>query len=190
MGLKLITAPAVEPVTLAEAKAQLRKTTADEDALISSLIVAARNFAEAYTGRAFITQTWDYVLDAFPCGLFELPKGPLQSVSSVKYLDSAGVEQTLAAAGYKVDALTDPGRIAPAYGQSWPTTRSEPNAVTVRFVAGYGDASAVPQAIKEALLLLISHLFENREAVAEGNFSALPLGFEPMLAFYRVIRWA
>jgi uncharacterized phiE125 gp8 family phage protein len=132
------------------------------------------------------------VLDAFPAGILELPKPPLQSIEEVVYIDSNGVEQTLAASAYKVDALTDPGRIAPAYGEVWPTTRAEPNAVRIRFVAGFGDSSsAVPAPIKQAILLLVGHLFENREAVqSAGDFYRLPLGAEALLSPYRVIRWA
>lgn len=190
MGLKLVTGPAVEPVTLAEAKAHLRVTGTDEDALVSALIVAARSFAEECTGRAFVTQTWDYVLDAFPCAAFELPKAPLQSVTSVSYVDTDGATQTLDSGLYKVDAITDPGRIAPAYGETWPSTRAEENAVTIRFVAGYGLAAAVPQPIKQALLLMTGQQFEHREATAEGSWSRLPLGVDALLGLYRVFRWA
>lgn len=190
MGLKLVTAPSVEPVTLAEAKAHVRATDTAEDALISALIVAARSFAEDFTGRAFVTQTWDWALDEFPLYLAELPKAPLQSVTSVSYIDTNGATQTLGASLYKVDALTDPGRMAPAYGEVWPSTRSEPNAVTVRFVAGYGLAAAVPQPIKQAMLLLVGQQYEHREVTEEGSWSRLPYAVDALLGLYRVIRWA
>lgn len=200
MGLKLIIPPGIgspstpaEPVTLEEARTHIRGYTGitTEDDLLQSLITAARVYCETITNRVLLTQTWDMVLDAFPPGIMELPKPPLISVESVKHIDNNGTEQTLAPSAYKVDAVTDPGRIAPAYGTVWPVTRSEPNAVTIRFIAGYGElAATVPMPIRQAMLLMIGHLFENREAVqAEGNFYRLPLGPEALLSPYRVLRW-
>jgi len=190
MGLKLVTAPAEEPVSLALAKAHLRVTASEEDALIQSLIIAARDQAETFTRRRFITQTWDLVLDCFPWWRLELPNAPLQSVSSITYIDTAGGSQTLDAAKYLVDAKTDPGRLEPAYGEVWPTTRLQMNAVTVRFVCGYGLAAAVPQPIKHAMLLLIGHLYQNREAIVVGELpQELPLGVQSLLAPYRAVRF-
>jgi len=199
--LKLIIPPGIgspttgpaEPLTLEDARAHIRaySDVTAEDSLIESLITAARAYAENFTNRVLLTQTWDLVLDAFPAGILELPQAPLQSIDSVLYIDSDGAEQTLAASAYKVDAVTDPGRVAPAYGALWPMTRAEPNAVTIRFVAGYGDAAAaVPMPIKQAMLLMVGHLYQNREAVqAEGDFYRLPLGVEALLSPYRVLRW-
>jgi len=200
MGLKLITAPGIgspstptEPITLEEARAHIHAFTdvTEEDTLIEALITAARAFAENYTNRVFLTQTWELVLDAFPSGILELPKAPLQSVTSIIYIDNDGTEQTLAASAYKQDTVTDPGRIAPAYGTIWPSTRSEPNAVTIQFNAGYGDQAAnVPQPIRQAMLLMIAHLYDNRAAVETGgDFYRLPLGVDALLAQYRVLRW-
>lgn len=196
MGLKLISGPGIgspsdtEPVSLAEALAHLRIDSGDEDALISSLVTAARTYAENYCNRAFITQVWDLVLDAFPRDILELPKAPLQDIEEVVYIDHAGAEQTLAASQYKVDTITDPGRIAPAYGEAWPVTRGEPNAVRIRFSAGYGGvATAVPAPIKHAILLLVAHLFENREAARDGAWSRLPFGVDALLSPYRILRW-
>lgn len=188
MGLKLITAPSVEPITLEEARQHLRVTSTSEDALILALVTTARLHAEEISERAFVTQTWDYSLDAFPAGIFELPKAPLQSVTSVTYLDTDGASQTLDSSLYKVDAVSDPGRIAPAYGEVWPSTRDEPNAVTVRFVAGYGLAAAVPRPLKQAMLLILGHLYMNREDTVEGNVYALPAGSRALLSTYRVFR--
>lgn len=190
MGLKLVTAPEAEPVSLAEAKAHLRVTSADEETLISALIVAAREHCEAWTHRRFVTQTWDLVLDCFPGWSLEFPNAPLQSVTSVTYVDTAGATQTLDSSEYLVDAQTDPGRIAPAYGLHWPATRDQMNAVTIRFACGYGAAAAVPSAIKAAMLLIVGHLFENREEAVTGTIIAeLPFGVPALLAPYRVVRF-
>lgn len=190
MGLKLVTAPAEEPVTSAEAKAHLRVTTADEDTLIASLIIAAREFVENHTHRRLITQTWDWVLDSFSAHCLEVPHAPLQSVSSITYVDTAGATQTLGTSLYTVDAKTDPGRVQPAFGESWPSTREVLNAVTVRFIAGYGLAASVPQAIKQAMLLLIGHWFENREAVVTGTISTgVQMTVDALLAPHRVVRF-
>lgn len=166
MALTLVTAPAAEPLTLAEAKDQLRVDHSVEDDLITALIVAARQKAETITRRAFVTQTWDLTLDKFPVwcnGPIEVPLGQLQSVDSFTFIDADGTTQTLDDALYKVDTVSEPGRIVPVYGQSWPVTRCEINAVTIRFTAGYGEAGVVPQIIKQAMLLMICFWYENRE---------------------------
>jgi uncharacterized phiE125 gp8 family phage protein len=166
-ALTLHTAPVEEPVTLAEAKMHCRITSSAEDALISAWIIAARGRAENYTHRRFITQTWDWSMDAFPCGVIEVPHAPLQSVTEITYIDGAGIEQTLDPAAYQVDAKSDPGRIAPV-GVAWVTTPSNTlNAVTVTFVCGYGLAVDVPQEIRAAMLLHISDLNEHRETTIE-----------------------
>ncbi|MDW3204574.1 MAG: hypothetical protein R8L07_03445 [Alphaproteobacteria bacterium] len=134
--------------------------------------------ADGILGRALITQTWQMKLPSFPCKLdpihrdrrIVLPLPPLQSVTSITYFDSAGDEQTLATSVYSV--LTrgmEKGAIVPAYGQSWPATRARADAVTVTFVAGYGNSSDdIPAAIRAAALLLIGDLYEGRTETEVG----------------------
>lgn len=156
IALKLITAPAAEPVTLAEAKSQLRVDGTDDDTLITGLIKNAREYCEAFQNRAMVTQTWDLWLGAWPSGdHIEIPLPPLQSVTSVKYYGTDDTEYILAATEYDTDDKGYKGRVALKYGKSWPTTTLRPsNAVVVRFVAGYGDAAtAVPQKVKQAMML-------------------------------------
>lgn len=169
MGLTLITAPAEEPITLADAKVHLRVDGTEEDALITALIVAARRQAEHLTGRALVTQTWRCTLPAFPADSLDLPRSPLQSVSSLTYLDPVGASQTLPSADYQ--AITDEivGRVLPAYGKSWPACRVAPGSVAVTFVAGYGAAAAVPQDIKSWMLLAIGTWYAQRETVITGT---------------------
>lgn len=187
MPLKIITTPDSEPVTLSEAKMHLRETLPDNDTLINSLITAARQWAENFTGRALLTQTWDYLLDAFTDEAIVLPFPPLQSVTSIKYIDASGVEQTLATSEYVVDTASQPGVVRLAYGKSWPSARAQANAVAIRFAAGYGNASAVPGAIKSACLLMIGELYERREhGIAGTVISVVPVSAEYLLFPYRI----
>lgn len=174
MALTLYTAPVSEPVSLSEAKAHLRvpSDVTDEDALISGLITASREYAESYTGRAIRTQTWDLKLDAFPCDEIVLPFPPVTSVTSISYVDTNGDSQTWSSSYYQTSLPSGPqaakARIWPAYGQYFPSTRTQMDAVTVRFVAGYSTVAAVPESIKAAIKLLVGHWYMNREHVAVG----------------------
>ena len=189
-ALALITAPTAEPVTLTEAKAHLRVTAADDDTLITSLIVAARHWAEGFTGRALITQTWDLYLDAFPEWELTLPKPLLQSITSIAYTDTNGASQTLATDQYLVDSKSEPGRITPAYGLVWPSTRWQTNAVKVRLVAGYADAAAVPGPVKSACLLMLGELYARREsAIVGAPIASVPVSAEYLLWPYRSLRF-
>ena len=186
MALTLITGPTHEPLSLGETKDHLRVDGTDDDALIEALIIAARRHAEGFTWRVFISQVWDLHLDAFPTGTLLLPTPPLISVASVKYYDAADVQQTLAASTYQVDAASEPGRLALADGQSWPTPDVRLNAVTIRFTAGWADRSQVPADIKSALLLLIGHWFAHRETVIVGQTPAeLPMATTALLWYWR-----
>lgn len=186
----LVTAPACEPITLAEAKLWLRYTASDQDDLIVGLIVAARRHVESHTGRRLITSTWDLKLDRFPWSLcpITLPYAPLSSVTSIKYLDVNGTEQTWASSNYIVDSASEPGRITPAFNACWPVTQCRMNAVTVRYVAGYGARpDQVPAGITVAVRFLISHWFLNREPVAIGTIVAsIPDTMNALLEPYRV----
>jgi len=183
MTLSLVTPPTAEPVTLAQQKLHSRVTLDYEDSLIEGLIRAARQYAETVQRRQLITATWRLSLAQFPCELV-LPLPPLQSVTSINYVDGAGDTQTLSPSLYIVDAYREPGRIVPAYGTLWPTARCQPNSVNVTFVAGYGDLpSDVPESTRQAVKLLTGHWFENREAVVMGTISGvLPLAVESLLA--------
>lgn len=139
-----------------------------EDDLLNAIIMAAREHVEDITGRALMTQTWDYYLDAFPCGnSIELPFGNLQSVASVKYKDTDGTETTLTeGTDYLVEGNGEgKGRLVLPYGCTWPSVTPYPsNPITIRFVCGYVSAVAVPFRVKAALLMICSDLYENRES--------------------------
>lgn len=184
MSLILIQAPATEPVTVAEAKLHQRIEHAEEDALIATYIKAARMTCEHILQRALVTQTWERVLDAFPPREIELGMPPVQSVVSVKYTDTAGNEQTLSNTLYTLEPVLEPGFVLPAYGTCWPATMDTVNAVRVRFVAGYGDAPAVPDGIKEWILLHVGHWYCNRAAASDKRYETVAL-FDGLLDRWR-----
>ena len=201
-SLKLVTAATAEPVLATEAKAHLRETAtaASVTSLINGYIVGARDMGEEDTGRAWMKQTWDMKLDEFPCddGPILVPKPPLQSITSITYVNSTGGSSTLAATGYRVDRHSEPARITPAYGAYWPTTRDVTGAVTVRFVCGYttasgaaaGNPASVPRRLKQGLLLTVGHWYENRERVVVGEGAQeLPVAAKSLYNQLRVFRF-
>lgn len=164
---KVVTPVAAEPVTTAEAKLHCRVDTTADDTLFDALVVAAREFAEHYTGRAFAAQTLELALDTFPdCNAdwIDLDMPPVASVSSVKYTDTAGVEQTMDSGDYSLSVYGESRRISLAYNVSWPLTQDIPNAVRIRYVTGY---TTLPKAAKQGLLLVIGHFYEKRGAATE-----------------------
>lgn len=193
--------PGAEPVTLAQARVQCRLTADDttiEDTQFTEVwIPAARRHAEAYTNRSFITQTWRLVLDCFPDCL-ELERGDVQQITALTYRDMAGVTQTMswAAAANGVQRSSDgtlvadlsggTARIAPAFGCVWPIALPEMAAIAITYTAGYGNAAAVPEGIKNWILLRVARMYANREEPLEGEASASYL--DGMLDPYCVIR--
>lgn len=186
LRVRITTPPAVEPLTTAEAKLHLRIDHDDEDSYIDGLITTARLYCEDVSQRALITRTYTARLDRWPGSVIELPYPPLLAVTSIKYTDIDGNESTYSSANYLVDAHREPGRIALKNGVSWPSvTLQEINGVEIVWTAGYGAAgSDVPERYRQAMLLLIGHYYENREAimVAQGaNMATLPLALDALL---------
>jgi uncharacterized phiE125 gp8 family phage protein len=182
--MKVITPPLLEPVPIAEVKDQLGIDDTRSDGLLSRRITEARSWAENYTGRAFLKQTreirWDCFVDEH-----ELPSA--LTVESVKYIDTDGVEQTVSSTDYTLDTYAFLPFVRSAYGVSWPTPRSERNAVRIQFTAGYGDtAEAVPSLIKEALILLVGH-WTNQQGPSESGIvmSRIPYAVRDMLDAFR-----
>lgn len=163
MTVSLVTAPAAEPLVLADAKAQARVGSAtDEDDLVGAYIKAARDRVERYTRTKLITQTWRITLDGFPPAI-EIPLWPVQSINKITYTDQDGTEQTLASSKYRLVTSRRPNVIAPAYLEVWPVTRVDFDAVKADVVVGYGAAgSGVPPNVLHAMRLLIADMFDVR----------------------------
>jgi len=189
-NLTLITAPADHPMTVTEAKDHLRVTVADEDDRIESIMQAAIAYLdgrEGILGRALAPQTWEYTLDRFPvCSWIDLPLPPVQSITSIVYKDVSGNPQTWGGGNYSLGADKHwRPRIIRAPNVSWPGTWGEPEAVTIRAIHGYASGADVPEPIRQALLLLIGHWFDNREAVLTGTISKeIEFGVEALVAPY------
>lgn len=189
IALDIITQPAVEPLTTADAKAHLRVDSSTEDTLIASYVAAARIYYEQAIWRALVTQTWAMRLEQWPDGeCMVLPKPPLQSVTSIVYTDSDGNTHTMPTSDYVVYAQ-DPGRLWLAYGASWPTATLRPGpSIVITFVAGHGVAADVPEIDKQAIRLLLGHFYENREsviAVPGISLAQLPMAVQSIVHMRR-----
>lgn len=166
MRWKIKTDAATEPVTTAEAKAQLNIPTGvtDWDDLIDAKVKSARMFVEKTLGQCLIEQTLTVVLDEWPCDWVELPRGPVISITHVKYTDAAGTVQTWANTDYTTDTVSRTPRIAPKLGKSWPVNADTIGSIEIEYKAGFGTtADAVPQNFREAIRVLAAHEFEHRE---------------------------
>ena len=194
-----------EPITLEEARAHLRvdtyesgsppATVSDDDDWITAMLPAARAYCEQYMGRALAPRTMELAAAAFPSvapvtppgAAFVLPMGPAQSIESIKYYDADGVEQTVDAATYDLDVFGAANVLQLAYGQTWPTPRTTDGRVRVRYVTGHGapaDSPALhplPRLARSAILLMLGHLYENREAATAATVTEIPLGVRALL---------
>lgn len=190
--VKMTTAPAIEPLTNAEAKLHCRVDTTDEDAIFTRLIPLARRKCEDIAQRAFITRTYTALLDSWPYYTrFELPYPPLLTVTSVKYYDNAGgAAVTMSSGDYLLDINSEPGRFVLKNTATWPSgTLREINGVEIIYTAGYGaTAASVPEEYRQAMLLVVGHLYEHREEVIidQGiTMAALPQGVYDLLMMDR-----
>jgi uncharacterized phiE125 gp8 family phage protein len=154
------TPPATEPVSLADMRLHLGIGQIDDtarDSVITARIVAAREFAESFINRRLITQTVTAVCGAFDAGWVSEPinlLSPLQSVTEIRYINTAGVLTVLPSTEYLVGSYT--AAVMPEYGKAWPDARNQLDAVQIQYVCGYGNAAAVPQGIKEAIMFIVS----------------------------------
>lgn len=192
MSVKRTSIDGSEPIKLAEAKEQCYETGSKWDSYLTALITVVREYAENDTWRSIVESTWEYRLDAFPDddGEINIPKPPILSVSKIEYVDGEGTTQTLADSEYNVDTDSEYGRVEPE--DSWPDTKDTYNAVIITFTAGYDGNSEdrkLPKPLKQGMLMLLKHLFDNRESVimSEGNtldIKEVPKSTDILLGFY------
>ena len=193
-SLALSVAPATDLITLDEAKAHLRVDDAASDTYIENTLIPAAlqgfDGAAGCLGRALITQTWLLYLDSFPDSgrAIQVPLSPLQSITSIAYVDTEGASQTWAASKYIVDNEAEPGLVTPAYNEVYPSTRDQLQAVTITYKAGYGlTAATVPERIRQRILIEIADLYEHRQTAVIGVTGiAIPRQPDDLIYSYRV----
>lgn len=181
-GVSIKTAATGLPISVADFKSRLRVDHTDEDALIQSMLEGAVDMIDGPNGIgcAMMSQTWQKSMDVFP-GTILLPGASVKTVSSIKYIDTAGVQQTLASSGYRVDILSEPCRITPAYHASWPGIRSVTGAVIVEYTLGEATADNVSRALIAATTLIAASHYENREAAGGRPQNEVPFGVQAIL---------
>lgn len=188
--LTLVTAPAVVAVSLAEAKEHLRVEADDhdDDFLIQGLLDAAIATIDGPEGigAAMVTQTWRLSLDCLFSPI-RVPIWPLRSVTGITYVDDDGATQTLSSSLYRVNTDRRPGVIERAYNASYPNVIARSGAVKITFTAGFGSLAAdTPRDLRAAILLIVGHLYANREAVVIGSpVATVPMAAEAILNRYR-----
>lgn len=181
MGLTLVTPSSGVVVSTEAAKTFCRIDGSDDDAAVAELVASASELVSSWLGRSLLSQTWRLSIDRFADEIL-LPRGPVQSVSSIKYSDIDGVEQTLDPAIYTDDLASDPQRILRDVDAAWPAVQRAPNAVRIEYVAGY---STVPAGVALAIKLLVSDWFDNRGTFAIGSVGELPHRVEDLLCNHR-----
>lgn len=195
-GLSVYAAPSNLPVLLGEVKNYIRVNddVTEDDALIVGLMQSATKLAESYLNRHLITQTLDLTLDCFPSsdyGVIYLPKAPVQSITSITYVDDNGATQTWGASNYLLDSKQEPARLTTAYNISYPSIREQLNSVTIRHVVGYGaNPSDVPENIRVAIMLLVGEMYNSRQESVYGvSVSQVSITADRLLSPYRLQRF-
>lgn len=195
-ALTLVTAPASLPITVEEAKGQMRVEHADDDAVIGRLINAAVAFVDAggVLGRAMITQTWAQTVDRFYRPLSRsrvwsndrvaVTMSPVQALTAVKYYDTDNALQTATLSDFRLIGGANDSYVEPV--GSWPNTFDRPDALQIEVRVGYGDAASdVPDTVRHALLMLVAHWYENREEYSETGLKRTPMGFDALIGVER-----
>lgn len=193
---KVIDGPDAEIMTLSEGKLHLKVDGTDDDALITLLIQASREMVEEFCNRSLITQTREIRLDCFPnYKELELTYGVVQggidgddpAEVEINYYDENDDLQVVPTTDYFLDSTSDIARIV--VKNSWPSTYSKPNAVSIIYNAGYGDTSTdVPGALIAAAKMILAHLYENRQEVSVGSLEQIPFGAYALMNPYRIFQ--
>lgn len=177
----VVTPAATEPITLAQAKSHLRIDHSDDDTYLSLCITASRIFFEKMCEITISQTTLKLSLDDFEDVLY-LPKGPIQSVTEIEYYDSNNTLQNVA--DWQEDIASGPARLMPLLDESWPEISGVMNAVQITYVAGFVNAAAVPELLKAGIKFYVGHLYENREAVTEGNYTEVPMAVTTIINLF------
>jgi uncharacterized phiE125 gp8 family phage protein len=197
MALIQTVAPTSEPVSLAEVKQHLNVDFADDDNLLSALLISARHQAENYMKRQIMPATFKYITRDFPCSTcaIELMRPPLSTVSTdvtITYVDNVNATNTVTATAYTVDFERDPGRVYPSFANEWPSNvaSDHPKSVQITYKSGYVDKQSVPQPIKLWIMQRVGVLYEYREELTPDSFNALPHDYTMgLLDPFKVIRF-
>jgi len=179
--IQVVTPPTTEPLTLSEVKNHLRIDGSFDDALLNSCITSARMYFESQCEISIASQELLLALDSFD-DIIYLPKGPVQSIEDIGYADSENNQQYMD--DWIEDLVSNPARITPAFGQSWPATAEVVNAVQVSYTTGYTTPSMVPKLLKSGMLFYVAHLYENRSAVTDGDLKEVPMAVESIIQQY------
>lgn len=179
--IQVVTPATTEPLTLQEVKSHLRIDGNYDDALLSSCITSARMYFESQCEISIASQELLLALDSFD-DIIYLPRGPVQSIEDIGYADSENNQQYMD--DWIEDLVSNPARITPAFGQSWPATAEVVNAVQVSYTTGYSTAELVPKLLKSGMLFYVCHLYENRSAVTDGDLKEVPLAVESIIQQY------
>jgi uncharacterized phiE125 gp8 family phage protein len=188
MTYAVITPPGAEALTLADVKAHLRIDQDDEDDLLESLIIVAREHLERVSGLALVSRAMRLYLDGWPqAGVIEIARGPVQAVSEVRIYDDAGVETSVDLAGHMLDGTARPARL---WLRNRPSPSQAMNGIEIDFSAGFGEAGAdVPDTLKRAMLTHIAVMYEFRGVVpVEAQPAAVPDGYDRLVAPFAIRR--
>jgi uncharacterized phiE125 gp8 family phage protein len=184
----LLSGPAAEPIALAEAKQFIRVEHDDDDDVISALIVGSRIHVEAQTRRALITQSWRLTRDVWPeIGCVPVLPVPVKTLDAVRVYNADGTTQTIDAAAFVLDKAAAPARLVFTRG-ALPAPGRPIAGIEIDVTCGYGDAADVPEALRQAIRLLVAHWYENRGLIAVGHeVAVLPQTVSALLAPHRVL---
>jgi uncharacterized phiE125 gp8 family phage protein len=189
MASILLAGPAVEPITLAQAKQFVRVEHDDDDDVITALIAGARIHVETQTRRALITQSWRLTRDVWPAtGCVPVLPVPLKTLDAARVYKSDGTTLSLDLAGFALDKSSAPARLSFVRGAP-PAPERSAAGIEIDITCGYGDAAAnVPEPLRQAIRLLVAHWYENRGLIAVGSeIAVLPQSGRALIAPYRVL---
>ena len=179
--IQVVAQPTTEPLTLSEVKNHLRIDGNYDDALLYSCITSARMYFESMCEISIASQELLLALDSFD-DIIYLPRGPVQSIEDISYADLQNNQEILD--DWIEDLVSNPARITPAFGQSWPATAEVVNAVQVSYTTGYTTPSMVPKLLKSGMLFYVAHLYENRSAVTDSDLKEVPMAVESIIHQY------